>query len=51
MKNRYIENGLAVLGALIVLIGVSSAASSAFAASDLELGDADRISLPGADAE
>lgn len=32
MKRKDIENGLALLGALVVLIGVSSAATSAFAA-------------------
>lgn len=32
MKSKYIENGLALVGALIVLIAVSAAASSAFAA-------------------
>ena len=31
MKHRDIENRLALLGALVVLIGVSSAATSAFA--------------------
>lgn len=32
MKSKYIENGLALVGALIVLIAVSTAAGSAFAA-------------------
>ena len=32
MKRNDIENGLALLGALVVLVGVTSAASSAFAA-------------------
>jgi hypothetical protein len=31
MKSKYFENGLALLGALIILIGVSAAASSALA--------------------
>jgi hypothetical protein len=31
MKSKYFENGLALLGALVILIGVSAAASSAFA--------------------
>ncbi len=31
MKSKYLENGLALLGALIILIGVSAAASSALA--------------------
>ena len=50
MKSKYIENGLALVGALIVLIGVSTAASSAFAAEaslDIELHD--RISSSDAD--
>ncbi len=33
MNSRNIVNGLAVLGALLVILGVTSAASSAFAAS------------------
>jgi len=32
MKSKYIENGLALVGALIIMIGVSTAATSAFAA-------------------
>ena len=51
MKTKLIENGLALLGALIVLIGVSSAASSAFAATDLELGRDARISTTSTDTE
>jgi hypothetical protein len=31
MKSKFFENGLALLGALIILIGVSAAASSALA--------------------
>jgi hypothetical protein len=31
MKSKYLENGLALLGALVILIGVSAAASSALA--------------------
>lgn len=31
MKSKYIENGLALLGALVILIGVSSAANTALA--------------------
>jgi len=31
MKSKYFENGLALLGALVILIGVSAAASSALA--------------------
>jgi len=31
MKNSYFENVLALLGILVILIGVSAAASSAFA--------------------
>ena len=31
MKSKHIENGLALVGALIVLIAVSTAISSAFA--------------------
>jgi hypothetical protein len=31
MKNKYFVNALAVLGAMVSLIGVSAAASSAFA--------------------
>ena len=42
MKNRNIENRLAWVGALIVLIGVSSAATSAFAA---EPGDAIAVTI------
>ncbi|MGI9265457.1 MAG: hypothetical protein ACR2QU_11055 [Gammaproteobacteria bacterium] len=32
MKTRYLENGLAYVGALVVLMGVLAAANSAFAA-------------------
>ena len=50
MKSKYIENGLAWVGALIVLIGVSTAASSAFAAeSDLDIEFGDRISISDAE--
>ena len=31
MKSKYFENGLAVLGALVILLGVSSAAMTALA--------------------
>ena len=31
MKSKYFENGLALLGSLAILIGVSAAASSALA--------------------
>ncbi len=31
MKSKYIENGLALVGALIVLVAVSTAIGSAFA--------------------
>ena len=31
MNSKYFENGLAILGALLILIGVSAAASSALA--------------------
>jgi hypothetical protein len=31
MKSKYFENGLALLGALVILVGVSAAASSALA--------------------
>lgn len=31
MKTKYFENGLALLGALVILIGVSAAASTALA--------------------
>jgi hypothetical protein len=31
MKSKYFENGLALLGALVIIIGVSAAASSALA--------------------
>jgi hypothetical protein len=31
MNSKYFENGLALLGALVILIGVSAAASSALA--------------------
>ncbi len=49
MKSKYIENGLALIGALIVLIGVSTAASSAFAAeADLDIDLHDRISMTDA---
>ena len=54
MKSRYIENGLAMIGALIILIGVSTAASSAFAAAPLETLDIeaiDRISITSVGAE
>lgn len=54
MKSKYIENGLAMVGALIILIGVSTAASSAFAAAPLETLDIeldDRISVLVVDAE
>jgi len=37
MKRQNIENGLALLGALVVLIGVSFAAGSAIAAERLEV--------------
>ena len=37
MKVKYIENGLALVGALIMLIGVSFAVSSAFAAAPLDI--------------
>lgn len=37
MRRKNIENGLALLGALVVLIGVSSAATSAFAAERTEV--------------
>lgn len=37
MKKRNIENRLALVGALIVLIGVSSAATSAFAAAPTDV--------------
>ena len=33
MKGKYFENGLALLGALVILVGVSAAAGSAFAGS------------------
>lgn len=36
MKNRNLENRLAYLGALVVLIGVTAAATSAFAAEAVE---------------
>ena len=39
MKSKHIESGLALLGALVVLVGVSFAASSAFAAEPV----ADRV--------
>ena len=29
MKSKYFENGLALLGALVILVGVSAAASTA----------------------
>ena len=45
MKAKYIENGLALLGAMIVLIGVSSAASSAFAAAPLDIEGPAHISV------
>ncbi len=31
MKSKYFENVLALLGALVILVGVSAAASTAFA--------------------
>ena len=31
MKSKYFENGLALLGALVILVGVAAAASSALA--------------------
>ena len=31
MENRYFEKGLALLGALIIIVGVSAAANSALA--------------------
>ncbi len=50
MKSKYVENALALLGALIVLIGVSTAASSAFAAeAGLDIDLQDRISITDAD--
>jgi len=52
MKSKHIENGLALVAALIVLIGVSTAASSAFAAeSSLDIELDGRISVPVVDAE
>jgi len=31
MKSKYFENGLVLLGALLILVGVSAAANNAFA--------------------
>ena len=50
MKAKYIENGLALVAALIVLIGVSSAASSAFAAAPLDNERQTPISVSSGDA-
>ena len=45
MNSKHIENGLALVGALIILIGVSMAAGSAFAATpDLDNARPARIS-------
>lgn len=45
MNSKHIENGLALIGALIILIGVSMAAGSAFAATpDLDKERPARIS-------
>lgn len=49
MKRKNIENGLALLGAVVVLIGVSSAATSAFAAQSTEL-ESKAIAVHGAGA-
>ncbi len=50
MKSKHIENGLTLVAALIVLIGVSTAASSAFAAeTNLDIEIHDRISLTDAE--
>lgn len=43
MKTRKIENRLALLGALIVLIGVTWAAGSAFAAEPSEMKSATKV--------
>ena len=47
MKTRKVENGLAYVGALVVLMGVLAAASSAFAA---EPAVTDSATAPGRDA-
>jgi hypothetical protein len=54
MTAKRIENALALAAALIVLIGVSAAASTAFAAApiaNLDIDPAARISLLNADSE
>lgn len=50
MKLKYIENGLALVGALIVLVAVSAAANSAFAAAPLDIERPAPISILSGDA-
>ena len=50
MKVKHIENGLALVAALIVLVAVSSAASSALAAAPLDIERPAPISVTSGDA-
>jgi len=49
MNSRKFENGLALLGVLIVLFGVSSAANTAFASEADELGTSLKIAVSTTD--
>lgn len=52
MNSKHIENGLALIGALIILVGVSMAAGSAFAATpDLDNERTARISVSVVEAD
>ncbi len=50
MKVKYIEDGLVLVAALIVLVGVSSAASSALTATPLDIERPAPISVSSGDA-